>query len=130
MILIVDDNEYLARIIQELLDCHHLSSEVVSSAPDAMNKIASRHYNVIITDIHMPEVSGIEFVNHLNETHYPAEVIVYSGNMTKDEVLDLLTKDNVFAVHQKNDLIEKLLLSTKKAELFNDCYRESGTAIH
>jgi len=130
MVLVVDDNEYLAQSIKELLIRHKIVSIIASNGEEAIKECAKAEFRVVVTDVHMPKMTGLEFIKQLHQKSYPAEVVVYSGHITKSEMQDVLKFPNVFAIHRKSDLIEKLILSIQKAEIFNDTRRNiEGSSV-
>ena len=72
MLLVDDDvfNILLARIIAEN---HGMIVEVASNGRQAMDILTSRRFDIIMTDVQMPEVSGIELVRHIR-AHQDPEV--------------------------------------------------------
>ena len=123
MVLLVDDNEYLSESFKDLLKISHIDAVTVSNGREAINSCKTEDYSVIVTDLNMPEASGFDLVASLDQQNNSAKVIVYSGNMNESEKETLLSYKNVFAVHEKSDLIETLIVSVKKAEQLNDISR-------
>lgn len=119
MILLVDDNEYLSQSFKELLKISYIDADVVCNGEEAIEACEKFDYSVVVTDLNMPKASGFDLVASLNYQNNSAKVIIYSGNVEKKERKILLSYKNVFAVHEKSDLIETLISSVKKAEQLN-----------
>ena len=119
MVLLVDDNEYLTQSFKDLLRVSHIDAITVSNGREAINSCKTENYSVIVTDLNMPKASGFDLVASLDQQNYSAKVIVYSGVVNESEKETLLCYKNVFAVHEKSDLIETLIVSVKKAEQLN-----------
>ena len=84
------------------------------SAKDAISNSSIHDAHIFIIDVVMPEVSGIEFLQFLNENKINAKVIMISSLKLENIVLDAIT-------HGASDFIHKpfekrdLLLSVEKA---------------
>jgi DNA-binding LytR/AlgR family response regulator len=78
-VLIVDD-EPLARSALEQALCGRDDIEALDSAKDAfqaLDMMQKESYDVVLLDIRMPELSGIELANRLNKRHRPMPSIVF-----------------------------------------------------
>ncbi|WP_241148085.1 ATP-binding protein [Lacinutrix jangbogonensis] len=58
-ILIVEDNKINQMITQKILTKMKLKSEVVENGEDAVEKVKSTKYDIVLMDIHMPGISGL-----------------------------------------------------------------------
>jgi two-component system, LytTR family, response regulator AlgR len=79
-VFIVDDESPARHRIKELLnDCNaQLSLELVGEASngcDALEKLSTRHADVVLVDIRMPQMDGIELARHLNKLERPPVII-------------------------------------------------------
>ena len=78
-ILIVDDEEIVVRSCRRILSD---SSYVVDSAQDgweALRKVDENGYDVIVLDIMMPKIDGLEVLQHVKERHPDVDVIMVTG---------------------------------------------------
>lgn len=64
-VLIVEDNELNLRLFQDLLRAHGANVEGVRDARIAVERIADFHPDLVIMDIHLPHVSGVELIQRL-----------------------------------------------------------------
>jgi CheY-like chemotaxis protein len=62
VILHVDDDPMNLRVVEEILTAFHHTSVKASSGAEALELVAQRPFDVILMDIHMPGMSGIETV--------------------------------------------------------------------
>jgi two-component system response regulator AlgR len=79
-VFIVDDESPARHRIKELLgDCSaQLALELVGEASngrDALEQLSSRHADVVLVDIRMPQMDGIELAQHLNKLDKPPVII-------------------------------------------------------
>ncbi len=87
LVLIVDDDPVVQRSTQALLDSHFYSTLVVSSGAAAI-EIYQQHVEqiaIVITDIMMPEMDGIELIQHLKQLNPTVKIVAMSGVMSNRE---------------------------------------------
>lgn len=78
-ILIVDDNEAAANILQKLLKLHGYKVDVSYSGTDAVEKIKKLNPNIVFLDIGMPDVDGYEVARRVRMTSWNGSIIALSG---------------------------------------------------
>ncbi|MFH1302360.1 MAG: response regulator [Planctomycetota bacterium] len=76
-ILVVDDEEIIRDFLSEVLEDYSLT--LASDGDEAIDKIKEQQFDLIITDLRMPRVSGEEVVKTARETCPDTKVIVISG---------------------------------------------------
>jgi signal transduction histidine kinase/CheY-like chemotaxis protein len=77
-ILVVDDEPAILELVQDLLKPDYLV-DPVDNPRDAQARLKSRPYDVVITDMVMPEVGGMEMVKFVKMHHPDTPVIVFTG---------------------------------------------------
>jgi CheY-like chemotaxis protein len=78
-ILVVDDDAEVGDAIRRVLERAGFDVSVSSSAEDALEVVGQRPPDVIITDIIMPKLNGLELLKILRERHPRIQVIAISG---------------------------------------------------
>jgi len=79
-ILIVDDDEFILHLSERILDklgCKNVMS--VTSGTLALDKVAVTKFDVLITDLNMPEMDGVELLRHVAGHHFAGGIILLSG---------------------------------------------------
>lgn len=88
-LLIVDDDNNIRETLHELLstsnECH-----TADRAEQALAYLELENYDVVITDISMPGLSGREILKRIQEKHPATPVIVISGNADDQSAAELL----------------------------------------
>ena len=79
-ILVVDDEDYHRELMQKLLSKLGYEVEAVESAEDAFSFLKTNRYPVIITDLIMLEMDGVEFCRKIRETDDKTFVIALTGH--------------------------------------------------
>lgn len=77
-ILIVDDDAAVRDVLYDLFSDEHLC-HVAATAEQALAFIGEQAYDVVLTDISMPGLSGLELLGHLRQANPGTPVIVISG---------------------------------------------------
>ncbi len=82
--LVVDDEPEIGRLFKELF-CYKFDIEVVENGRKAIERIGNRDFDIIISDIKMPEIDGIEFHKILAD-NFPRYLnrIIYTTGVTFD----------------------------------------------
>jgi len=78
-ILIVDDEEIVVRSCLRTLAEGAYRAEAVQSGAEALAKIADGDFDVLVLDIMMPKMDGIEVLRRVKETHPDIEVVMITG---------------------------------------------------
>ena len=91
-VLVVDDEISILKSIQQVLEDKGLNVDIAHNGAEALEKIESEMYDIVITDYYMPVMNGRELLNIIKE-HFPKTlVIVISGFCSVEDRLDLLFK--------------------------------------
>lgn len=78
-ILIVDDDVAITKILREELQTVGYDVEVINNSTEALSRLQSEFYDLILLDIKMPEVDGFEILKSLREKNYPGKIIVMTA---------------------------------------------------
>ena len=79
-ILIVDDEEIVIRSCLRILSNGDYEVEAAQDGWEALRKIDENDYDVIILDIMMPKIDGMEVLQRVKETHPDVDVIMVTGH--------------------------------------------------
>lgn len=67
-ILIVDDDTELCELLQEYFTAEELFSEAVHDGLSGLNKIKNESFDLVILDIMLPEMNGIDLLKEVRKT--------------------------------------------------------------
>ena len=77
---IIDDDDALRDSLAFLLSSADIPVATYASAPEFLKALGGIASGCVVTDIRMPEMSGMELLKHLKETGSPLQVIVMTGH--------------------------------------------------
>jgi CheY-like chemotaxis protein len=87
-ILVIDDNVDLAQNIAEILeDLGGVEVEIASSGSAGLEKIAASAYSLVVTDMRMPGMNGLDVIRYI-KARWPALPVVVMTAYARDELLD------------------------------------------
>jgi DNA-binding NtrC family response regulator len=90
-ILVVDDDDVIRDTLCELLASDHHCQQA-STAEEALQKLAAQSFDVVLTDISMPGLTGRELLERVLSLYPGTPVIVVSGLSDQDQAQSLLGK--------------------------------------
>jgi len=80
-ILIIDDDEAIRSVFEQFLEGTGYSVETAEEGKEGLRKMKARTPDLIITDIMMPEMDGLEMVTFIKKNHPDLPIIAISGGM-------------------------------------------------
>jgi DNA-binding NtrC family response regulator len=113
-ILIVDDEKSIRNALREILEHEkHLVDEAEDGAA-GLEKAKKGSFDVVLCDIKMPKVDGLEFLQKLMAHNDEIPVIMISGHGTIDTAVDALKK-GAFDFIEKPPNISRILVAVRNA---------------
>lgn len=118
-ILIIDDERAIRNTLKEILEFEGYTIDVAENGRAGLDRALAGAYDLIFTDIKMPELDGLEFLSHYRagmaeHNSEEAPVVVITGHGSVDTAVDAL-KGGAFDFIQKPLDLNRLLLTTKHA---------------
>ena len=77
---VIDDDETARESLEFLLDCAGLRVQAYESAVAFLKAVPAMEHGCIVTDVRMPEMSGVELIGRLKALGVPDPVIVITGH--------------------------------------------------
>lgn len=95
-ILIVDDDPIVLRLLQRCLTMGNHVVSTANSGADALEQCRAKKFDIMIIDMAMPEMNGIETTNKARELHPDLPVIMLTGNdINVDKNSDVMQVTNM-----------------------------------
>lgn len=89
-ILIVDDEERIREAYRHLLAGEGRIIEECGSGNEALRRLDHRDIDVLILDLMLPDINGLEIMEWMLHQHVPTAVVVFSGDESIDSAIRAL----------------------------------------
>ncbi|MGD1104642.1 MAG: response regulator [Terriglobia bacterium] len=107
-LLIIDDEESLCRLLKDTFSRSGHDVDVVTSGQNAKEKIDSRAYDVIISDIRMPDATGLELLDYARSKKSRARFILMTAVPTMTTAIQAVNLGAYRYVIKTDSLVEEL----------------------
>lgn len=78
-ILVIEDNENLARIYQSILSKNYFDVFITSDGQQALDLLEKIHVDLIITDVMMPNMDGFEFASLMRDAGFEMPILMITA---------------------------------------------------
>jgi two-component system response regulator AtoC len=123
-VLVVDDEENIRLVLRTLLKKHGYEVELADSGESALASLDSFDPDVILTDVRMPRMGGLDLLGALKAKQHPATVIVMSAYGNVDLAIDAM-KAGAYDYVSKPFKPDEIVLTLRKAEERESLRREN-----
>lgn len=89
-VLIVDDEERFRTTLRKLLSVAGVEAATVGSGPEALAELSSNVYDVVLLDVKMPQMSGLEALAKIKKDNPGLEVIMLTGHASVDVAVEIM----------------------------------------
>jgi two-component system nitrogen regulation response regulator NtrX len=113
-ILIVDDEMPIRRTLREILEFEQYDVDEASDGLECVSKVQKEKYDVVIMDIKMPKMDGIEALERLQILSPETPVIMVSGHGTIDTAVEAVKKGAFDFISKPPDL-NRMLITVRNA---------------
>ena len=113
-ILIIDDEKAIRKTLSEILSYEGYKMDEAGDGEEGLKLFSSRTYDVVLCDIKMPKMDGIEFLEKAKLINPDVPIIVISGHGNIDTAVDAVKKGAFDYVSKPPDL-NRLLITLRNA---------------
>jgi two-component system, NtrC family, nitrogen regulation response regulator NtrX len=113
-ILVVDDERAIRNSLKDILEFESHKVEIAENGLEGLEKVKNGKFDVIFSDIKMPQMDGIEFLSAIIEERGDIPVIMISGHATIDVAVDAI-KHGAFDFISKPLDLNRILITVKNA---------------
>ena len=132
-ILIADDEPSIRAVLSDLLLLEGYDVEVAVDGRDALDRIQAERFDILLTDMEMPRMNGIELVTRLGEMHGSPLPIFMTGYGTVDTAVKAMKSgvwDYLLKPFQIDNLVAILRRAVQHLELTRENLRlKAGEAL-
>lgn len=113
-ILVIDDERAIRNTVKDVLEFEGYTVSLAESAKVAIDILASKHFDLIYSDIKMPDMDGIELLDYFNENEIDTPTVMISGHGNIETAVTCIKKGAFDFIEKPIDL-NRLLITTKNA---------------
>ncbi|MGB1307857.1 MAG: ATP-binding protein [Oceanihabitans sp.] len=119
-VLIVEDNKINQMITKKILDKMHLKCDLAGTGEEAVEKARAKHYDIILMDIHMPGISGLEATKIIRTIDSNLTIIALTAVTIDDNIKEFNEAgftEIISKPFKKEDFEKKLYQVIQKKEI-------------
>src|SRR3954467_10861889 len=123
-ILIIDDERSIRKTLNEILSYEGFKIDEAIDGEEGLKMFSDKTYDVVLCDIKMPKLDGIEFLLKAGELNGDIPVIMISGHGTIETAVDAVKKGAFDYIAKPPDL-NRLLITIRNALDKNNLSKET-----
>ena len=113
-ILVIDDERSIRNTLKEILEYEKFTVDLADHGAEGLEKYKSGSYDIVLCDIKMPEMDGLEVLEKIFEEGGEAQVIMISGHGNIDNAVEAIKKGAFDFIEKPLDL-NRLLITIRNA---------------
>ena len=113
-ILIIDDEKAIRKTLTEILGFEGYKIDEAGDGEEGLKKFGLKNYDVVLCDIKMPKVDGLEFLEKAREINPDVPVIMISGHGNIETAVEAVKKGAFDYISKPPDL-NRLLITLRNA---------------
>jgi DNA-binding response OmpR family regulator len=128
-ILIVDDDQAMARSVQSVLITQGYRVQTVHSALTALERIQEGHFDLVLLDVMMPEMTGFQVLDALDRASLNTYYIIMTGDTTMESAVEAIRRgasDYLKKPFEPNELLIRVENIFKQKQLKAEHHRIEG----
>jgi DNA-binding NtrC family response regulator len=126
-ILVVDDERSITDALELILGEQGYGIKTAQSVAEAKELIAARPFNLIFTDLRLPDASGIELLTHVKSDSPQSEVILMTAHGSLDVTVEAIKKGAYYYLEKPFTPEQVLVLATRALQFA--AVREENRAL-
>lgn len=113
-ILIIDDEKPIRRALREILEYEKFEVDEAEDGPSGLEKAKSGEFDIILCDIKMPKMDGMEVLENLQKENIESPVVMISGHGNIETAVEAIKK-GAFDFIQKPLDLNRILVTIRNA---------------
>ncbi|MGZ5287091.1 MAG: sigma-54-dependent transcriptional regulator [Flavisolibacter sp.] len=123
-ILIIDDEKAIRKTLSEILSFEGYKIDEATDGEEGLKKFRDKTYDVVLSDIKMPKIDGIEFLQKAVEINPDVPIIMISGHGNIETAVEAVKKGAYDFIQKPPDL-NRLLITIRNAMERNSLVSET-----
>jgi DNA-binding NtrC family response regulator len=113
-VLIIDDERPIRSALRDILEYEKLQVDDAATGTEGLQKLEKDKYDLVLCDIKMPGIDGIEVLEKIMENGYATPVVMISGHGTIETAVEAVKKGAFDFIAKPLDL-NRLLVTVRNA---------------
>ena len=113
-ILVIDDQRSIRNTLKDILEYENHSVDLAEDGEQGVEQYKAEKYDVVLCDIKMPNMDGMEVLDKLHELNHDAPVIMISGHGNIDTAVEAIKKGAYDFIEKPLDL-NRMLVTIRNA---------------
>ncbi len=113
-ILIIDDEKSIRKTLTEILSYEGYKIDEASDGEEGLKKFREKNYDLVLCDIKMPKLDGIEFLEKAKQVNSDVPIIIISGHGNIETAVDAVKKGAFDYISKPPDL-NRMLITLRNA---------------
>jgi len=123
-ILVIDDEKSIRNTLQEVLEYEKHKVDLAVNGTEALELFSNNNYDIVLCDIKMPGMDGMEVLEKLHEKTHDVPIIMISGHGNIDTAVEAIKKGAYDFIEKPLDL-NRLLVTMRNAMERNELVSET-----
>lgn len=123
-ILIIDDERSIRNVLKDILTNEGFKVEEAADGEEGLKKFKTTSFDLVLCDIKMPKLDGLEFLDAVMQTNSEVPVIMISGHGNIETAVDAV-KNGAFDYIAKPPDLNRLLITIRNALDKNNLVKET-----
>ncbi|MDP2421112.1 sigma-54 dependent transcriptional regulator [Sediminibacterium sp.] len=123
-ILIIDDERAIRNVLKDILNNEGYTTDEATDGEEGLKKFKSTNFDLVLCDIKMPKIDGIEFLQKAKEINADVPIIIISGHGNIETAVDAVKKGAFDYISKPPDL-NRLLITIRNAMDKNSLVKET-----
>ncbi|RYF85378.1 MAG: sigma-54-dependent Fis family transcriptional regulator, partial [Chitinophagaceae bacterium] len=125
-LLIIDDEKAIRKTLSEILSFEGYKIEEAADGEEGLKKFKEKTFDVVLCDIKMPKIDGMEFLQKATEANPDVPIIMISGHGNIETAVEAVKKGAYDFIQKPPDL-NRLLITIRNAMERNKLVSEAKT---
>ncbi len=123
-ILIIDDEKSIRKTLNEILSFEGYKIEEAADGEEGLKKFKEKNFDIVLCDIKMPKLDGIEFLEKAKEINDEVPIIIISGHGNIETAVEAVKKGAYDYISKPPDL-NRMLITLRNAMEKNSLVAET-----
>lgn len=124
-ILLVDDEKNFRELLKTILNKRGYKTQSASNGLEAVQALEKEHFDLVITDLMMDKMDGMQLLKHIQEQNLPAKVIMITAYASIENAVEAI-QQGAFSYFIKSNSPQELIFEIEKVTEINKLRRENS----